>query len=214
MDLTTWEGLKAAIADYLGRDDLAERIPHFIRLAELRMQREVRTRVMERTAVTALPAGTATVKLPNRRVEGDWKVFLEMRDLVWAAGNGLVSNLHFIPPDEYRLRARESGVPKLYTIIGEKLHVAPVPAADGELRIAYYGEIEPLGPEQVNNPMLITAPDLYLYAALLESIPFTRASGAQKTWQDFYNEAKGRLQANEERGRFTSNLSMRAVRRI
>ena len=84
MDLMSYEGLKAAIADYLGRDDLADRIPYFIRMAELRMQREVRSRVMERTATTLIEAGTNVLKLPNRRVEGDWKVFLEMRDLVWA----------------------------------------------------------------------------------------------------------------------------------
>ena len=36
-DLTTYEGLKAAVADYLGRDDLGERIPTFIRLAEKRI---------------------------------------------------------------------------------------------------------------------------------------------------------------------------------
>ncbi len=54
MDLTTYEGLKTAVADYLGRSDLEERIPYFIRLAELRMQRDVRCRVMERTATSAV----------------------------------------------------------------------------------------------------------------------------------------------------------------
>ncbi len=54
MDLTTYEGLKTAVADYLGRSDLTERIPYFIRLAELRMQRDVRCRVMERTATSAV----------------------------------------------------------------------------------------------------------------------------------------------------------------
>ncbi len=214
MDLMSYEGLKAAIADYLGRDDLADRIPYFIRMAELRMQREVRSRVMERTATTLIEAGTNVLKLPNRRVEGDWKVFLEMRDLVWADRSGKVSNLHYIPPDEYRLHAERQGQPGLYTIIGEKLYLAPVPDRDGELRIAYYGEIEPLGREQVNNPMLVVAPDLYLYASLLESIPFTRNSGAREAWQGFYNGAKARLQASEDRGRYTSNLSMKPARRI
>ncbi len=45
-DLTTYEGLKAAIADYLGREDLADRIPVFIRMWEQRGNRTLRLRAM------------------------------------------------------------------------------------------------------------------------------------------------------------------------
>ena len=41
-NLSTYAGLRAAVADYLGRDDLDERIPTFIRLAEVRMKRDIR----------------------------------------------------------------------------------------------------------------------------------------------------------------------------
>ena len=33
-DLSSYSGLCAVVADYLGRDDLTEQIPTFIRLAE------------------------------------------------------------------------------------------------------------------------------------------------------------------------------------
>ena len=43
-DLTTYAGLQAAVADWLGRDDLTERLPVFIALCEKRMDRELRLR--------------------------------------------------------------------------------------------------------------------------------------------------------------------------
>ena len=60
-DLTTFKGLCEAVADYLGREDLTERIPTFIRLAEQRMNRELRLRVMERRAETEVKAGQSAV---------------------------------------------------------------------------------------------------------------------------------------------------------
>ena len=49
-DLTSYAGLCEAVADYLGRDDMTDRIPTFIALAERRMNRDLRLRVMERRA--------------------------------------------------------------------------------------------------------------------------------------------------------------------
>ena len=56
ISFTNYEGLKAAVADWLGRDDLAERIPDFIALAERRMARELRPRVLERRAEAEVQA--------------------------------------------------------------------------------------------------------------------------------------------------------------
>ena len=54
MALTTYTELKAAIADFLNRDDLTTSIDDFIRLAEAQMNREVRHWDMEKRAVAAL----------------------------------------------------------------------------------------------------------------------------------------------------------------
>ncbi len=65
-DLTSYTGLCEAVADYLGRDDMTERIPTFIALAERRMNRELRLRVMERRSETSVLAGQSAVPLPWR----------------------------------------------------------------------------------------------------------------------------------------------------
>lgn len=212
-DLTTFKGLCEAVADYLGREDLTERIPTFIRLAEQRMNRELRLRVMERRAETEVKAGQAAVPLPWRREAGNWDVFMEMRDLVWQSADGMSRSLTYCPPDDYA-ETRAAGLPRQYTIIGRDLFLLPASEADGKLMLTYYAEIPPLGENQPDNAVLLTAPDLYLYATLLESVAFTRGSVPAKEWAEFYQGAKNKLDAAEQRARFTSNLRMRPTRRV
>ena len=212
-DLTDWAGLKAAVADYLGRDDLTERIPTFIALAEKRMNRELRLRVMERRAETTVQTGQSAVPLPWRRQAGNWDVFLEMRDLTWADGRGASVNLRYLPPDRYGL-LRAHGEPGAYTIIGRDLFLVPPPDRDGALYLTYYAEIPPLGEAQPDNAVLLTAPDLYLYGALVESGPFTRGSVPLEMWTHYYSAARAKLDSNEQRARFTANIAMTPARRI
>ena len=48
MALTTFDELKASIADFLNRDDLTAVIPDFVKLAETKMNRELRHWRMEK----------------------------------------------------------------------------------------------------------------------------------------------------------------------
>ncbi len=212
-DLTTYEGLKAAVEDYLGRKDLKAQIPVFIRLAENRMNRELRMRVMEHRATTEVPAGSAEVPLPWRREAGNWDVFLEMRDLVWIDPDGTATNLTYMPPDTYGSNIR-TGKPGRYTIIGRDLFLLPTPDCDGKLALTYYAEVPPLGEGQPDNEVLLTAPDLYLFGALLESSAYTRGSGPMELWQAGYSDALANVQRAEQRARFTSNIKMQPIRRI
>lgn len=211
-DLTSWKGLQEAVADYLGRDDMVERIPTFIALAEKRMNRELRLRVMERRSEASVLAGQSAVPLPWRRQPGHWDVFLEMRDLTFADGAGTV-NLIYGPPDTYA-RRRAAGRPEWYTIIGRDLFLLPPPAGAGRLYLTYYAEIEPLGEDQPDNAVLHMFPDLYLYGALVESGPFTRGSVPLDMWTQYYAAARQKAEAGEQRARFTANISMRPTRRI
>ena len=213
-DISTYTGLQAVVADWLGRDDLTEQIPVFIALAEKRMNRELRLRVMEQTATAALPAGTHIVELPERRIPGDWKVFLEMRDLAWRSKDNVVRNLKYAPPDDYVVESFPEGIPEQYTIVSNRLYLLPATAWEGELRLTYYGEIPPLSAAQPTNNVLQMFPDLYLYGTLVETGPYTRSSAPLETWAEYYSAAREKAQQKERRARFTSNLSMRPIRRV
>ena len=61
---------------------------------------------------------------------------------------------------------------------------------------------------------MLAAPELYLYASLVESAPYTRGSAPLELWERFYATARARFETAEQRGRFTSNLRMRPMRRV
>ena len=73
MAFTNYNDLKTAVANYLGRSDLTTAIPDFISMAELRLQRELRTRQMLKSSTTSTTGGDARVALPLD--------FLKIRDL-------------------------------------------------------------------------------------------------------------------------------------
>lgn len=212
-DLRTYTGLQAAVADYLGRDDLAERIPTFIALAEQRMNRELRLRIMERRTELAVQPWQYAIPLPWQREPGHWDVFMEMRDLVFCPDGGTTQNLHYVPPESYGV-GKTVGLPRAYTIIGHDIFLIPASYGAGTLKLTYYAEIPPLGEQQPSNDILLMFPDVYLYAALVESGPFTRGSAPLELWTQYYSAAKQKVTSNEQRGRFTANLSMRPARSI
>ena len=64
-NLTSYAGIKLTIADWLARPDLDTVIPNFVKLAELRLSRDLRLRPLLQVVTTSTVAGTATVSLPS-----------------------------------------------------------------------------------------------------------------------------------------------------
>ena len=65
MAIGTFDELKTAVANWLGRDDLTDRIPEFIALAEGRMNRTIFARAQEVRATATLTAEDAYTALPT-----------------------------------------------------------------------------------------------------------------------------------------------------
>ena len=95
MSFTTYAELQTTIAGYLARSDLTTQIPDFIRLAEIRLRRDLRIRQMLNSTTLTCTSGTATVSIPSD--------FLEVKDFV-VTGNPVYwtlsrhSSFPFCPP--------------------------------------------------------------------------------------------------------------------
>ena len=63
--INTYATLQTAVANWLDRSDLTDRIPEFITLAEARMNRILRIRIMESVKVMSLVGGTKRYPLPS-----------------------------------------------------------------------------------------------------------------------------------------------------
>ena len=203
--------LQAEIAGYLGRSDLEEQIMLFIRLAEARMNRELRLKLMERQAYADLRPGEAAIPLPDKHIPGDWDVFLEMRDL--RLNGGLLKNLEYISLDTLP-EPQAVGQPVAYSILGRELVMTPSPDAAYRLFLTYYAEIPPLGGAQPSNDILLRSPDLYLYGALAASAAYTRSSIPLDLWEREYIKAAAGLAESDNHGRFTANIALRPLRSV
>ena len=73
MAINTYSTLQTAVANWLDRNDLTDRIPEFVALAEATFNRVLRLRAMETTVADATPSGSKEDALPTG--------YLQMREV-------------------------------------------------------------------------------------------------------------------------------------
>lgn len=199
MALGTYGELQAAVANWLARSGdatLTPFIPDFVRLAEARINRDLRVRAMERRA-TAETAG-AYLALPDG--------FLEMRNL--QLNTDPVTRLELVSPEQIdSLRGGwGSGRPRRYCILGGEVQLAPAPDSAYEVEMAYWREVPPLSVAEPTNWVLNSAPDIYLYAALIEATAFIGNDERLTLWTAGYDRAVAALQAADDRGTWSGSV--------
>lgn len=164
MAISTYEELKTAIASWTNRSDLTSLLPDFIRLAEARLNRVLRTTDMEESlATTALTNGAATlptgfIAFKELRYDGDTNYTLRPKPLEW-------------------IRAQEtntSSAPRFFAVANTQVVCWPTA---GSIIGTYYKAIPALASNSTNW-LLTDHPDLYLFASLVEAGLYTQESEA------------------------------------
>lgn len=195
MAFTSYSDLKTTVANYLGRSDLTTQIPDFIRLAETRLARELRTRQMLKSATTPLVGGDAKIALPTD--------FLEVRDL-YIQGNPRVPVSYLSPSAFTRdARADESGLPVFYTVLAQEFQFAPQPDAVYTLEILYYAKPTVLSSTNPSNVFLANYPDALLYGALIEAEPYLINDARSNTWATLYDRAIKNISDADQGGEYS-----------
>ena len=208
MALDTYDGLKSAIADWLDRSDLDDRIPDFIRLAETRINRKLRIRPMEVRSTMTTNAGQRYFNLPGG--------FLSMRNI--QLNTNPITPLEQISPEMLdRLYGSDvTGKPTAYALIGDEIQLAPIPDSSYELEIAFYEKFTPLGDGTggtvTSNWLSTNAPDVILYGALLEAEPFIKNDERVSLWLNAYSESVREMELANEKDRFSgSQMRVRTI---
>jgi hypothetical protein len=180
MSLSTYDGLKVSIADWLNREDLTSVIPDFIELAENRIFHELRSPVNEKTILLTLGSdGYAT--LPSD--------FLEAKDVFWNYDS--LQRVSLTQLHNYVSRAGSS--PEVFARETYRFRFFPVPTVgeSDELRMIYFYDPGRLTSGATSNVVFAAAPELYLYATLAEAAQYLGSDGAR--WEGGYQNAFGRL---------------------
>ena len=195
MSYTNYSDLQASVASYLGRSDLTTEIPDFIRFAELRLARELRTRPMLNSATAPTVANDARTALPTD--------FLEIRDL-FIQGNPR-RPLTYMSPSAFSRQARADivGLPVFYTILASEFQYAPIPDAIYTLEILYYAKPTFLSSSNASNVFLANYPDALLYASLIEAEPYLINDARSQLWATLYDRAIKNISDSDQGGEYS-----------
>jgi len=180
----TYNSLLSDVELYAERSDapFVTQIPRFVMMAENRLASEVRGLGIQKYVTAALSG--ATIDKPNRWREtislnltaGGERVFLQPRTYDYCRT--------FCPDTTTR------GTPRYYADYEyEHFLVVPTPDLEYTFELAYYERPDPLSGDKQTNWFTQYAPQLLLYATLLEAQPFLKRPERIAEFQALYDRA-------------------------
>mgnify|MGYP003672397905 FL=1 len=198
MALTNYTGLKASIADFLNRDDLTSVIPDFVALAEAQINRDIRHWKMEaRTSGQQDPADE------YMQIPADWVETIRLH--LTGTGTSVVNLVsRDAMADKRAAQENAAGTPRMYTHADGQFQLYPTPDATTNFELLYYQKIPSLI-TNTDNWLLLEAPDVYLYGALLHSAPYLAEDARVAVWAQMYSAAVQRLNQVSEDAMFSGS---------
>ena len=197
MAISNYTELKTAVANWLDRDDLTDRIPEFIALAEARFNRVLRLRSMEAKYTANTVAGQRNLALPTS--------YIQMRN--FQVNTSPLTTLSYVTPEIYdRLWGGSTqGTPKFYTILADEVSLGPIPASVQEVEMLFYKKFENLSGSVATNWLIINAPDIYLYGSMLEAEPFIMNDERVQLWATALERGVSDLQEQDNKDRHSGS---------
>jgi len=191
MAIGTYAELQTAVANWLDRDDLTNRIPEFIALAEAKMNRVLRISLMENVSTAIIMAGgTRDYSLPTG--------FTGMKEFHLTTSP--ITPLSYITPEMMnRMWAgSNAGRPQAFTLFSDagtrKIKIGPSPDSAYTTSMLYLKKIDSLSVSNPTETMLTENPDIYLYGALLEAEPFLMNDARVQLWAGMLQQVAKDLQ--------------------
>lgn len=180
----TYDSLVTDIQAYADRTDapFTTQIPRFIMLAENRIAAQVRGLGLRQVVTGEMLADEHTIAKPARWREtisfcyGPTRKFLKLRTYEYCRAYW---------PDETQVSE-----PLFYADYDyEHYLVVPTPASNYNFELIYHERPVPLSSDNQTNWTTEYAPQLLLYACLLEAVPFLKNYEVQPVWQQQYDNA-------------------------
>ena len=198
MAINNYATLQTAVANWLDRSDLTDRIPEFIALTESRFNRLLRIRSMETVSTSiSTSSGTREYALPTG--------YVQMKDFYLTTDP--ITPLSYVTPEMMnRIWAGSTkGKPGVYTIIGENVRLGPNPDAVYTTSMLYYKPFDALSDSAVTNWVILNAPDVYLYGTLLEAEPFLMNDQRLGLWATAFKQSLDDIQAQDNKDRHSGS---------
>ena len=191
--ISTYSELQTAVGNWSKRSDLDALIPDFIRLSELRVNRNLRIRKMEVRKKTDTVAGQSYYGLPD--------YYIQMRS--FKLNTSPLVDLEYLTPERMDTiwAGSQQGQPKAYTVVGDELRLAPTPDSVYTMEMLYWQKPVGLSDSNTTNFMLTANPDALLYGALIELCSYSENDKGVMKWTQLFNEAINAVQIEDDRDR-------------
>ena len=199
---TTFSSLKEDVRRYLERgftlasDEIVyEQLPRLINLAERRIARELKVEGLISVISSTMQAGLAVYPKPDR-----WRTTVSFNFGTGTQGNEY--NQLFARTYEY-VRSywpdrTQTGVPLFYAEYDyNNWIVAPTPDAAYPFEVLVYQPLPLLDDANQTNWLTEYAPQVLLYATLLEATPFLKNDERFQVWQQMYDRAAQALNGED-----------------
>lgn len=205
----TYNSLSAQILSYMIRSDAdtIAQIPNFIYQAEQRICREAKTIGIEQYVTGLFIPNNPVLAKPAR-----WR-----RSITFNFGTGIGNNtrnsvllrtyefLRSYWPD-----ATQTAVPEFYSDYGyNHLLFAPTPDQAYPFEYAYLELPDPINANNQTNWLTDYAPDVLLYASLLEAVAFLQNDERIPIWKDMYQRGIDSLNGQDQQ-RYSDRQSDRS----
>jgi hypothetical protein len=201
MALQNYGELKAAIASFAHRTDLANAMDLIVGLATSRIAKDLRSMAMEyRSRDTITSAFHPT---PND--------YIELRNLHIEA-NGNRYRLNYLPPEQidYEYGGAASGMPKAFTIFDSQIEFRPAPDTSYDVEIYYFAKPNDLEIDTDTNVALTNHPEVYLYACLMEVAIYLEDDNLLQKWGILYDREIAKVNSAANRAHYPNgNLQQR-----
>jgi hypothetical protein len=191
----TYDSLLVDVRRYLERGFTQEsdqivydQLPRLITMGERRIARELKIEGFIRAVTTPLAVGVNVYMKPDR-----WRDTVSMTvdgTPIFARAYEYIRNYW---PDP-----AETGTPAYYADYDyQHWIIAPTPATSQTLEILFYEQVRFLGDDFQTNWLTEYAPDVLLYATLLEATPFLKNDERVQVWQGIYDRAAQALNGED-----------------
>lgn len=183
----TYDSLLEDLRNYLERGftegsdrTVHTQLPRLITLAERRIARDLKVEGFIRAVRLTLSVGVAVYRKPNR-----WRDTISI-----SVGNTPIFSRSYDYLRNYWPDEAATGVPLFYADYDyNHWLLAPTPSTASEMEVLYYEQPALLGEDVQTNWITAYAPDLLLYAALLEATAFLKKDDRIPIWQSAYDRA-------------------------
>lgn len=194
MSITDYASLKTTVGLWLNRSDLTSALPTYVQLAEATLNREEAVR---RRSTVDFVVDSQDETLPVD--------LIEIKSLAHVGPNVFGPISLVSPDDEARRRftlgwVNTTGCPRdAYPITPTTLRFSPIPDQAYTVELVYESGLPALSDAAPTNWLLVTHPDIYLYATLLETAPYLKNDARLATWQKEYDKRIAQLLVLKER---------------